>query len=165
LEKTAAGRVGHQLMVTIAWRRQAQRLQNTVDMRRRRQISAAGHERNPLDRVVGGKGQVIARRHVLAGEHDIIERSGIRQLPMRPVFFLVDPLDRASQSERPSEVEPQRVICPRALLPDALLRLEGQGMSPDRAVLIARAAHHRDARSRPGSRDACRSTDRRPPSP
>jgi hypothetical protein len=107
---------------------------------------------------------VIARRHILAGENDIAERSRIRQLPMRPVFFLLDPLDRASQSERPSEVEPQRIICPRALLPDALLRVEGQGMSPDRAVLIARAAHDGARDLGPGSRDACRSTDRGPPS-
>src|ERR1700745_1512340 len=72
LGKTASSSVGHQLVVTVAWRRQVQqRLQNAVDMRRSRQIFTAGHESNSLDRIVYSDGEVIARRHVLACENDI----------------------------------------------------------------------------------------------
>jgi hypothetical protein len=99
-------------------------LQNAVDKRRRREIFATGHQGHPLKRVVDGDSEVIARRHVLAGENDIAERRRIRQLPMRPVFFILDSRDRAGHSERASEIEPQCTIDPTALLPDALLRVE-----------------------------------------
>ena len=157
--ETAPGRVGHQIVVTVARGRQVQRLQNAMDMRRRRQIFTTRDQSHPLDRVVDGNGQVIARRHVLTGENNIAERSGIRQLQVRPVLFFLDPFDGARQSKRAGEIEPQGKIDPCALLLCALARVD-HGTFPGMAVPVARAVHRRLARSRRESRDACKNTDR-----
>jgi hypothetical protein len=79
-----SGSAGHHLMVAVARCRQVQEcLQHAVDMNGRRQICAAGHHSQSLDRIVDRNRQVIARRHILPGEHDIPKRSRIRQLPMQ----------------------------------------------------------------------------------
>src|SRR5260370_40070969 len=83
-----------------------------MDMRRHRQILAAGHQAYPLDRVIYGDRKVVARRYLLAGEHYIAEYSGLRSLPAFPP----DPLERAGQRERTGAAEPQRIIDPRTQL-------------------------------------------------
>jgi hypothetical protein len=95
-----------------------------MDMRGRRQIRAAGHQSHPLDRIIDRNRQVVARWHIFAGEYNVAERSRICQLPARPLPFLLDPVERTGQSERASEVKPQRIIAPGALLLSALPRAE-----------------------------------------
>ena len=61
--EAAPGRVGHQTVVTVARGRQVQqRLQNAMDMRRRRQIFTARDQSHPLDRVVDGNGTSLRAR-------------------------------------------------------------------------------------------------------
>ena len=95
-----------------------------MDVRRLNQIGAAGHQGHPLERVIDGDGQMIACRHVLAGENDIAERRGICQMPARPVGAFLEPVQRAGLSEGACEIEPQRVIEPGALPFGTLLRGE-----------------------------------------
>jgi len=53
LGETPAGRVGQQRMMSVARRRQSEQgLQNAMDLRRGREILAAGHQSNTLERVV-----------------------------------------------------------------------------------------------------------------
>ena len=109
----------------IAWSRQPQqRLQDAMDVRRLNQIGPAGHQGHLLDRVIDGDGQMIARRHVLAGENDIAERRRIRQLAARPVGAVLEPVQRAGQGEGAREIEPKRVIEPGVLPFGTLLRAE-----------------------------------------
>ena len=57
-----------------------------MDVCRRRQIRTAGHQGDSLDRIIDGNGEVIACRHVFAGENDIAKGRGFRQVPSRPVL-------------------------------------------------------------------------------
>jgi hypothetical protein len=51
--ETPAGRVGQQRMMSVARRRQSeQALQNAMDLRRGREILAARHQSDTLERVV-----------------------------------------------------------------------------------------------------------------
>src|SRR6266481_3535453 len=95
-----------------------------MDVRRLNQIGPAGHQGHPLERVIDGDGQMIARRHVLAGENDIAKRRRIRRLPARPVRAVLEPVQRAGQSEGPRKIESQRVIEPGVLPFGTLLRAE-----------------------------------------
>src|ERR1700720_4274062 len=52
-----------------------------MDMRRHREILAAGHQGYALDRVVDRDREMVARRELLAGEHDIAEQGRVRWLP------------------------------------------------------------------------------------
>ena len=72
--------VGQQLVVSVARGRQLQqRLQKPMDMRRGEQIDAARHQRHPLQRVIDRDREMIAGRHLLARQHDIAKRGGIRR--------------------------------------------------------------------------------------
>src|ERR1700740_2494896 len=83
-----------------------------MDMRRRREILAAGHQGYALDRVIDRDREVVARRELLAAEDDIAEYSGLRSLPAS----LLDPVERAGQGERACQVEPQGKIDTRTQL-------------------------------------------------
>ena len=50
-----------------------QRLQQAVDVGRGEEVRAAGHQRDALGGIVDRHRQMIAGRHVLAGEHDVAE--------------------------------------------------------------------------------------------
>ena len=48
-----------------------QGLEQTMDMRRFKEIAAARHMRDALDRIVDDDGEMVARADILAGEDDI----------------------------------------------------------------------------------------------
>src|ERR1700719_4297588 len=77
-----------------------------MDMRRRREILAAGHQGYALDRVIDRDREVVARRDLLAGKHYIAEHVWLRLSPA----FAFDPVERASQCDCARQVEPQGVI-------------------------------------------------------
>ena len=111
--EAAADRVGQQRVMAVARGRQAeQRLQNAMDMRRDRQILTAGHQGDALDRVVDGDREVVARRELLAGEHDIAEQSGLDL----PTAFSLDPAERAGQRKGAYRVKPQCIVLSRTQL-------------------------------------------------
>ena len=84
LGEAPAGRVGEQRMMAIARRRQTeQRLQQAVDMGRGDRSSPRVTRVTPLDRVVDRDREVIARRRLLARQHDIAEGSADRRRPCR----------------------------------------------------------------------------------
>src|SRR5215472_14660134 len=100
-------------MMVVAGNRQTQQgLQNAMDMRRHREVLAASNQGYALDRVVDGDGEVVARRKLLAGEHHVAERFGLR--PARAPLFV--PVERTGQSKSASEVEAQREVRCQALL-------------------------------------------------
>jgi hypothetical protein len=63
-----------------------------MDMRRGRKISAAGHQSDPLERIIYRDGEVIARRHIFAGENDIAKERGLCRAPPRPVSTILEPV-------------------------------------------------------------------------
>src|SRR5580693_7164887 len=94
-------------MMPVARDRQTEkRLQNPMDMRCYREILTPGHQVYALDGVVDRDCEVVARRELLAGQHDIAEYGGLRL----PPAFSLDPVEWAGQRERACHVEPQRVI-------------------------------------------------------
>ncbi len=148
--------------MAVARRRQAeQRLQQAVDVGRGEQIGAARHQRDALQRVIDGDREVIARRHLLAGQHDVAQR---RRIGLDPPAILA-PGERPGARDGRRDVEAQRVIGRGCALRGALGRAEtaaSAGIGRSRSRLAARRRH---GRSRPGSRAWCRSRDRAAPPP
>ena len=155
LGEAAAGRVGQQRVMAVARGRQAeQRLQNAVDMRRHREILAAGHQGDALDRVVDRDREMVARRQLLAGEHDIAEHS--RGQPAGGIP------PRTSRAGRSARARGRHRAAAHNRVPSAALRRSRRrracGRCRDKAARHRRAGRRRRGRSRPGSRAACKSS-------
>jgi hypothetical protein len=123
--------VADQIVVVPARYRQAQeRLEEAVDVGGVEQILAAGDERHPLGRVVDHDREVIARRHVLAGEHHVAEGSGVG---LDPAGAHVVPGERPGALERPGDVQPPGIGLAPSDPPGPLGRVEvaaGAGIEP-----------------------------------
>jgi len=111
LGKAPAGRVGQQRVMPVAGCRQAEeRLEHAMNMRRGRQILAAGHQRDTLDCVVERHSEVIAGRDVLSCEDDIAKWRRVGLPRTRHVAAFLDPVERAGQGQRSGDIQSQRVI-------------------------------------------------------
>ena len=80
-----------------------QRLQQPVDVAGGEQIGAARDQRDPVRRIIQRGGKVIARRRILAHQHDIAQQ--VRRGLLRP-RQLVGPDLRAGQRQRFCHVQP-----------------------------------------------------------
>ena len=130
-------------------------------MRRGEQIDAARHQGHALQRVVDRDREVIARRHLLAGQHDIAERRRIGR-DARSVLVPVRAARCAPAPRRHRAATRNRPRCRAAC--GAFCGARGGGRCRGRARPARPAARRRRARSRPGSRAACKSRDRAAPS-
>ena len=113
-----------------------------MDMRRRREILAAGHQGYALDCVVDRDREVIARRELFAGEHYIPKQRRVG-LPSALSF---DPVEWAGQRERACQIEPPCIIGPRTQLCGDLFGAApaaGAGISRS-GIAMRRAAGARD---------------------
>ncbi len=89
-------------MVVARYLQAEQRLQQAVDMGRGEEILAARHQGDALQRVVDGDGEMVARRHLLAREHDV---AVARRIGPHGLRLLVDPVELADAGERASDIE------------------------------------------------------------
>ena len=85
-----------------------QRLQQAVDVGRGLQVAAAGHQRDALQRVVMGHAEMVARRDVLARQHDVAEAGGVAG--ETPLAAFVEAERRGELRQRGGRVEPERML-------------------------------------------------------
>ena len=112
-----AGHIAHQTVVAIARRRDAeQRLQQAMRARRREQVAAAHDVADALQRVVDDDRQMVARRHVLALQHEVAPRRrlGANDRLARALAIFAPMPVAGRRGERPRHVEAQRGARPGA---------------------------------------------------